>query len=347
MIVNVDGHQSLQGDRLSPQIMNPTSAASMLSELPSPLPEADAARLISLDLKHLGALVDRAHTLQQERSGSKVDLCAIVNARSGSCEQDCAFCSQSAHASSEIDIHSMKDAPEIVEHARRAEAAGAHRFCIVTSGGSLSPQDFETALNAIESIAMDTQLSRCASLGALTEERARRLADSGLDRYHHNLETARSFYPEICTTQSYDSRIQTVMHLRSAGVELCSGGILGLGESPEQRIEFAADLQRVAPDSVPINFLSPRPGTALEGRPQMQPKEAIRYLAIFRMMLPDSIIRLAGGRCETLGGDQELALRAGIDGLLIGDYLTTFGPQVTEDKRLLERLGFDLTLGRC
>ncbi len=308
----------------------------------------DTARQLSSSgsdlLEHM---VQLAHEVQKENSGSNVDLCAIVNARSGKCEQDCAFCSQSSHASSHIDVYGMKSADEILSHAKLAEEAGAHRFCIVTSGGALSEADFETALNAIGRIKSETGLQRCGSLGTLTAQRAEALAAAGLNRYHHNLETARSFYPSICTTQDYDRRVETIRHLRSSGIEACVGGILGLGESPEQRIEFGAELAELRPDSVPINFLTPRPGTKLELQSPLDSKEAIKYLAIYRLMMPSSIIRLAGGRCETLGDDQLQGMRAGVDGLLIGDYLTTFGPQIEKDLAALEELGFSVERSRA
>lgn len=287
------------------------------------------------------ALVERANEVRREYRGRSVDLCSIVNAKSGACEEDCAFCAQSAHHDTNVDVYPMKSVEEIVAHAKAAEEAGAHRFCIVTRGRSLPPADFEIALRATERIREETSLKRCASMGLLNDDQARALKQAGLCRYNHNLETARSYYPYICTTHTYEDRIATIKALKRAGIETCVGGILNMGESEQQRIELAFEIKELEIDSVPMNFLNPRQGTPLAGRPILDPLEAVKYIAIYRLIMPESIIRLAGGRPETLGDLQELGIKAGADGLLIGNYLTTIGVEPSKDLAMLCALGLD------
>jgi biotin synthase len=287
-------------------------------------------------------LVERANWLREEEQGRHIDLCSIVNARSGNCSEDCAFCVQSAHHPTGVDAYPMKSPQEILAHARAAEEAGAHRFCIVTSGKSLPERDFQMALEALRLIGEETGLTRCAALGLLDQQRAKALKEAGLSRYNHNLETARSHFPAICTTHSYEDRVATVMALKGAGIETCTGGIMNMGETDRQRVEFAFELKALEPDSVPLNFLNPRPGTPLAHLSPLDPWETVKWLAIFRLIMPRPIIRLAGGRLENLGPLQELGFRAGVNGLLIGNYLTTCGPPPGEDLALLRRLEYDV-----
>ncbi|MCL5737014.1 MAG: biotin synthase BioB [Actinobacteria bacterium] len=286
-------------------------------------------------------IVRRAGEVRRAYRGNSMDLCSIVNARSGKCEEDCAFCAQSAHNSAHVDVYPMMCVDKILSHARAAEEAGAHRFCIVTRGRSLTGGDFETALRATERIARETSLQRCASLGILDEEQAQALKSAGLSRYNHNLETAMSYYDKICRTHKYPERVGTVRALKKAGIETCVGGILNMGETERQRIEFAFELKAMEVDSVPINFLNPRPGTPMFARPLMEPLEAVKYLAIFRLIMPEPIIRIAGGRAESLGELQSLGIEAGVDGLLIGNYLTTIGIDPDVDLKMLHELGFE------
>lgn len=288
------------------------------------------------------ALVEWARSVREEL-GPQVDLCSIVNARSGSCSEDCAFCSQSAHHDTGVATYPMMSTQEILRHAEAAEQAGAHHFCIVTAGKALSDRDFETVLEAVRLIKEKTRLERCASLGLMTPERAQALRKAGLSRFNHNLETARSHFPAIVSTHSFDDRVTTVKALKEAGIEACTGGILNVGETDRQRVELAFELKALAPESVPINFLNPRPGTRLANVKPMDPWEAVKWLAIFRLVLPDTIIRLAGGRVESLGLMQECGFSAGVNGLLIGNYLTTVGPRPEEDLALLRRLELDVS----
>lgn len=302
----------------------------------------EALALTDVEDGEVPALAKAANRVRRRFSGDRSDLCSIINAKSGLCPEDCRFCAQSAHYDCDVPIYSMLGGGEILAAAKRAEENGAHRFCIVTSGDRLSEADFATVLEAVADIKSDTSLKRCASLGRLSKDQALALAEAGLCRYHHNLETARSFFPNICTTHSFNDRLQTIINIKAVGLETCVGGIINLGESDRQRIELAFELRALEPDSVPLNFLNPRPGTPLAGRPLLDAMEAIKFIAIFRLVIPRSIIRLAAGRCETLGSYQELSFEAGINGLLIGNYLTTAGPQVAKDLAMLTGLGFDI-----
>ena len=282
-----------------------------------------------------------ATKVRERHSQDKVDLCSIINARSGKCSEDCKFCTQSAHHKTDPPVYPMKTVDDIVEAAKNAEENGAHRFCIVTSGPKLNDDDFKTALEATKRIKHETTLKCCASLGQLSKRRAKQLKEAGLSRYHHNVETASSFFPEICSTHTYEEKSHTIDQLNKAEIETCVGGILNMGETPEQRIEFAFELKKINPSSIPINFLNPRHGTPLDERPLISAIEAAKYLAIFRLILPKTYIRLAGGRIETFGDNPELPFTAGVNALLIGDLLTTEGPKTHADLELLESLGFD------
>lgn len=304
---------------------------------------SEAELLADLSEEMLPELVNAAGEIRECYHGSNADLCSIISARSGRCAEDCRFCAQSTHYSCNVSTHPMISSEAILDGAKRAEAGGAHHYCIVTSGDRLSKKDFRTVLRAIVAIKKETGLKRCVSLGRLSRQEVEELATAGLNRCHHNLETARSFYPKICSTHNYEDRLWTIENLKSAGIELCVGGILNLGESDRQRLEFAFEIAATEPDSVPINFLNPRPGTPLAGRPPMETWEAIKTIAIFRFILPKQIIRLAAGRCEALGRDQRLGIEAGINGLLIGDYLTTSGSEINKDLEMLDDLGFDLS----
>jgi len=303
----------------------------------------EAEELADIDERQLPELVAAAGEIRERYHGDGADLCSIISARSGRCAEDCRFCAQSTHYDCDITTHPMLTSERILDGAKQAEAAGAHRYCVVTSGDKLSKKDFATVLRAVAAIKEETSLKRCVSLGRLSRQEVEDLAAAGLDRCHHNLETAKSFYPKICTTHNYQDRLETIAELKSAGIELCIGGILNLGESERQRLEFAFEIAATEPDSVPINFLNPRPGTPLAGRPPLETWEAVKFIAIFRFIMPKQIIRLAAGRCEALGREQRLGIEAGVNGLLIGDYLTTPGSEIDSDLEMLAELGFDLS----
>src|SRR3954462_10687583 len=207
------------------------------------------------------ALVERAWQARVENFGDSTDMCSLVNAKSGGCAEDCGFCAQSRFAEAETPLHAMMEPDQILEHAKAAEAAGAHRFCLVTQGQGLSKRDFEKVLEGVKLVAEHTNLKRCASVGHMSVARAKSLADAGVQRVHHNGETAESYYPEASSTVRYEGRVRTIEAVKEAGLETCVGGILNLGESREQRVEMAFQLAEVNPTSVPINLLNPRPGT--------------------------------------------------------------------------------------
>src|SRR5947199_8686 len=229
----------------------------------------------------------------------------------------------------------------ILEHARAAEAAGAHRFCLVTQGQGLSKRDFDKVLSGVRLVAEHTNLKRCASIGHMSTARAQQLADAGVQRVHHNVETAESYYDEVSTTVRYEGRIRTIRAVKDAGLETCVGGILNLGESREQRVEMAFQLAEIDPTSVPINLLNPRPGTKFGDRDFMDPWEAVKWIAIFRLILPDALFRLCGGRVENLGDLQQLAIKAGVNGVMMGNFLTTLGAEPEDDRAMFEELGLN------
>ncbi len=269
-------------------------------------------------------------------------MCSLVNAKSGGCAEDCGFCAQSRFAEAETPLHAMMEPEQILEHARAAEAAGAHRFCMVTQGQGLSRRDFEKYLRGVRLVAEQTNLKRCASVGHISPARAQALREAGVQRVHHNVETAASYYDEVTSTVRYEGRLRTIQAVREAGLETCVGGILNLGETREQRVEMAFELAAIEPTSVPINMLNPRPGTKFGEREFMDPWEAVKWIAIFRLILPDALFRLCGGRVENLGELQRLAVRAGINGVMMGNFLTTLGNEPAQDRAMFEELGLNV-----
>ena len=290
----------------------------------------------------IGALVERAWHVRVARFGDSTDLCSLVNAKSGGCAEDCGFCAQSRFAEAETPMHAMMEPEQILEHARAAEAAGAHRFCMVTQGQGLSGRDFEKVLQGARLVAEHTNLKRCASVGHLSPARARSLREAGIQRVHHNVETAESYYPEVSTTVRYEGRLRTIQAVREAGLETCVGGILNLGETREQRVEMAFELAAIDPTSVPINLLNPRPGTKFGDRTHMDPWEAVKWIAIFRLILPDALFRLCGGRVENIGELQTMAVRAGLNGVMMGNFLTTLGNTPGEDRAMFAEHGLNV-----
>jgi biotin synthase len=236
----------------------------------------------------------------------------------------------------------MMDPEQILQHARAAEAAGAHRFCMVTQGQGLSKRDFEKVLAGARLVAEHTNLKRCVSIGHMSAERAKALKEAGIQRVHHNVETAESYYPEVSTTVRYEGRVRTIDAVKQAGLETCVGGILNLGESREQRVEMAFQLADINPTSVPINLLNPRPGTKFGDRELMDPWEVIKWIAIFRLILPEALFRLCGGRVENLGDFQATAVKAGLNGVMMGNFLTTLGNTPDEDRAMFEELGLNV-----
>lgn len=311
--------------------------------MPPLITREEALQLGSLtDPQDIEALVERAWDARVERFGDSTDMCSLVNAKSGGCAEDCGFCAQSRFAEAETPMHAMMEPEQILEHARAAEAAGAHRFCMVTQGQGLSKRDFENFLEGVRLVASETNLKRCASIGHMSAARAAALKEAGVQRVHHNVETAESYYDEVSTTVRYEGRVRTIQAVRDAGLETCVGGILNLGESPEQRVEMAFELAALDPTSVPINLLIPKAGTKFGDRELLDPWEAVKWVAIFRLVLPDALFRLCGGRVENLAELQPLAIRAGVNGVMMGNFLTTLGNTPAQDRAMFTQAGLNI-----
>src|SRR4051794_5934190 len=318
---------------------NRPDAGLLCRAMPPLITREEALRLGEIeDHAEIEALIERAWKARTERFGDATDMCSLVNAKSGGCAEDCGFCAQSRFAEAETPLHAMMEPDQILEHAKAAEAAGAHRFCMVTQGQGLSKRDFQKILDGARLVAEQTNLKRCASVGHMSVARAKQLKDAGIQRVHHNVETAESYYPEVSSTVRYEGRLRTIDAVREAGLETCVGGILNLGESREQRVEMAFQLAEIGPTSVPINLLNPRPGTKFGDREYMDPWEAVKWIAIFRLILPDALMRLCGGRVENIGELQQLAVEAGINGVMMGKFLTTLGNTPHEGRAVFEEL---------
>ncbi len=287
-------------------------------------------------------LVEIAWSVRQDGFGDSTDMCSLVNAKSGGCAEDCGFCAQSRFADAATPMHAMMEPEQILEHAKAAEAGGAHRFCMVTQGQGLSKRDFENIVEGARLVAEQTNLKRCASIGHMSLERAVKLKEAGIQRVHHNVETSRSYYDEVTTTVKYEGRVRTIEAVKEAGLETCVGGILNLGESPRQRVEMAFELAQLDPTSVPINLLNPRSGTKFGDRDLIDPWDAVKFIAIFRLILPAALFRLCGGRVENLGDLQPLAVKAGLNGVMMGNFLTTLGSEPEEDRAMFEQLGLNV-----
>ncbi len=311
--------------------------------MPPLITPAEARELGRLtDRTEIEALVERAWAVRTENFGDSTDMCSLVNAKSGGCAEDCGFCAQSRYADADTVMHAMMEPEQILEHAKAAEAAGAHRFCMVTQGQGLSKRDFAKILEGAELVAEKTNLKRCASIGHMSAERARALKEAGIQRVHHNVESAKSYYPEVSTTVRYEGRLRTIRAVKEAGLETCVGGILNLGETEEQRVEMAFELSEINPTSVPINLLIPKEGTKFGEREVMDPIEVVKWIAIFRLIIPGALFRLCGGRVENLGDLHQLAVKAGLNGVMMGNFLTTLGAEPAEDRAMFEELGLNV-----
>lgn len=311
------------------------------------LSQQEAKELANIKNEDVMLLLAMADKIRAKFIGNAVDLCAIVNGRSGKCPENCRFCAQSAFHKTNIEVYGLKSVDELVVAAKQAEEYGARRFSIVTSGrGMKGDGDFEKILCALRRIKKETRLGICASLGILTLDEAKALVDAGVTRYHHNVETSRSFYPNICTSHTYDDKMSTIEVVKKAGLEVCSGGIIGLGECMDNRIEMAFELKKLGVASVPLNILNPIKGTALEKNVLLQPLEILKTFALYRFILPTAQIRTAGGRELNLRDLQAVALMGGLSGMLIGGYLTTGGRNAAMDLKMIEDIGRTLSVWR-
>ncbi|MCU1448673.1 MAG: biotin synthase [Acidimicrobiales bacterium] len=313
------------------------AARALLDERRQLTPE-ELAGLAALPAESVPALAALAHEVRLAWCGPEVEVEGILSAKTGGCPEDCSFCSQSARFESPVKATPFLDPDEIVAAATETARVGASEFCIVLAVRGPDERIMEQILNVVPQVRERTGLNVACSLGILTPTQAERLAAGGVHRYNHNLETARSFFPSIVTTHTWDERFDTCRLVREVGMELCSGALLGMGESDAQRLELLDQLRAVDPAEVPLNFLNPRPGTPLMIRKLVQPLEAIRWIALFRLALPAVILRYAGGREVTLRELQAMGMTAGINALIVGNYLTTLGRSPEQDLQMLEDL---------
>jgi biotin synthase len=294
------------------------------------------------------ALAAGADLVRQHFSDGTVDACSIVNAKAGDCAEDCGFCAQSAHFDTGIDTYGFLGPEKVLEAAKRAEADGAQRFGIVVAEKGVSkehrPDEWREIIEAIRRVRDETDVEVDASLGLLTQEEADELVAEGLNHYNHNIETSRRYFPEIVGTHSFEDRLKTLRRAKRAGMDLCAGVILGMGESPTDRIDAAIELQDIGVSSLPVNILNPVAGTPLGDREHaaISKTELVKTIAVYRFLHPESRVRLTGGREVNLASDeQHLPFEAGADGLLTGDYLTTEGQDPGDDIEIIERAGLE------
>lgn len=304
----------------------------------------EALELIELEGTDVHGLMARAHAVRLEGRGRRVELCSVVNAKSGRCGEDCKFCAQSAHNETGAMTYPLIETREIVAAAERAAAEGARRYGIVTSGLALDdePERGRVAA-AVREIAAGGRIAPCASLGNVSRETLESLREAGLTRYHCNLEAAESFFGEINTTRDWSDSVVVIERAQELGLSTCCGGIFGLGESRAQRVELLDSIRKLGVDSVPINFLTPIEGTPLEDRSTLPPLECLKAVAVARLMMPDKEIRVCGGREQVLGDLQSWLLISGVSGLMVGGYLTTPGRPVAQDLEMIRQAGMEAT----
>ncbi len=284
-------------------------------------------------------LLCSANRIRHYFKSDKIDLCGIINAKSGSCSEDCSFCSQSAHNCAKVEEYPLLDADSIVDKARQVASIQAIRVGIVTSGKSIhSEKEVDMICETLRKMKDSVPIKRCASLGTLSEKTLVKLKDAGLESFHHNLETAESFFPEICTTHTYQDRIKTVLAAKKAGLKVCCGGLFGLGENNRQRVELAFTLKDLGVDMIPLNFLVAHTDTPAQKIPPLPPMEILKIIAMFRFVLPRKDIRVCGGRETNLRGLQPLIYIAGANGSMVGDYLTINGRDYKQDIQDIEDL---------
>lgn len=303
----------------------------------------EALALGELEDDRLNELFLAALKVTRHFHGNSVDICSIMNAKSGRCSEDCAFCAQSGRYRTNVPVYPLLSKEEVLERALEMESGGAHRFSLVTSGRGILAGDFEKVLNIYKTLRNKTGLGLCASLGIIDYDKALRLKEAGVTMYHHNIETSCSYYPQICTTHSFRERVETIRSAKDAGLKICSGGIIGLGEEWEHRVEMAFQLKELQAVSVPVNILTPIEGTPLWGNTVPPPLEILKAAAMFRLVLPGAAIRLAGGREAALRDLQSAAFLAGVNGLMVGNYLTTGGRKIENDLQMIRDLGLAAT----
>ena len=296
------------------------------------------ARILELFELPLVQLAAAADMIRSKHTGNRFETCTICNAKCGNCSEDCKFCVQSARYDTGVETYPLIPVAGMVQAADAAAAAGADRFGIVTSGKGLNDKDVDDIIEAISSIAEQGKITPCASLGILSRDQFKRLKDAGLNRFHHNIETASSYFPQVTSTHTFEDRLRTIDLAREAGLSICCGGIIGMGESREDRARMAMELAKIAPDSIPVNILMPIPGTPLENCDKISVGEAIRTIAVFRIVNPKATIRLAAGRESFLRDFIGMAFMAGANAMMVGGYLTQRGRAVEDDMALVREV---------
>jgi biotin synthase len=299
----------------------------------------EAFELAGWPLEKLEELLSLAQEVRERFWGREVELCSIINARSGLCREDCHFCAQSSRYRTGVEIYPLISPEKALEKARRLENTGVRHFSLVTSGRSTKERDFKQILEIYRMLRAETRLELHASLGSIDQEKARQLKEAGVTTYHHNLETGRRFFPHVCTTHTFKDRVATIQAAKSAGLAVCSGGIIGLGESMTDRLEMVLELRELGVRSVPVNILNPIPGTPLAGQKPLPVEEILKTVAIFRLIMPRSVLRLCGGREPALKEKQAAALRLAINGMMVGGYLTLPGDEIQKDLDMLFAAG--------
>ena len=303
--------------------------------------QIDREEAIWLYGQPLEALCAKADEIRRHFCGDRFDLCTIINGKSGRCSENCRFCAQSAHNHTGAEEYPLLDAEQIVPEAKKNDAQGVLRFSIVTSGKRLSDEEVDRMCEAVRRIRRETGIAVCISFGLLNEEQYRKLKEAGATRVHNNLETSRRNFPEVCTTHTFDDKLSAIRAAQAAGLSVCSGGIMGLGETPEDRIDMALTLRELGIKSVPVNMLNPIPGTPFEGNKKLTNEDMRRIVAVYRFILPDASIRLAGGR-GLMADKGSGCFTSGANAAISGDMLTTSGITVETDKALLRELGYEV-----
>ncbi len=304
----------------------------------------EAMKLVEIDPAgpDMEPLLEAAREINFNFNSNEPGLCSLINAKSYLCGEDCGFCSQSVRFDTRVNRYQMMPTEEVVAAAKDFEKKGAHNFCVVTSGGELSEKEFDQVIEIYTRLKAETSMNLDGSLGFLTPERVKRLKETGVRRFNDNLQSSREFYPKIVTTHTYDKRLETLKMLQDGNMEICSGGILGMGETREDRVKLAFELKPFAPHCLPMNILNPRPGTPLENVPAPDPLEMVKTIAVYRFIHPKANIKLAGGREVNLGNQyQEMSLKGGANGLIVGGYLTTSANPMKDDFEMLKRAGFE------
>lgn len=302
----------------------------------------DAMKLASIEKKEdIEELCNSANKIREFFCGREVDLCSIMNAKSGHCSEDCKFCAQSVYYKTNVEVYELVSKEAALKLAKENESEGVNRFSLVTSGRGITGSDFEKVLDIYEELNKEVKMDLCVSLGILEYEKFLKLREKGITMYHHNLETSREYYDNICTTHSYDERIATINAAKEAGMVICSGGIIGLGESLEDRIKLAFQVRDLGVNSIPINILNPVKGTPLENVESLSQEEILKTIAIFRFINPKAFIRLAGGRnqIDEFGRN---CFNAGANATITGNYLTTSGNKICDDKKMISELKLEV-----